>query len=142
MESIGTTLGCRSFATASASRGKRSSNISFTTRPPRIVFTAKRCAPHLGLRVVAGIPRARERRHFGDQPLRDRLHSERDQRVNDCERAGVVTVPSSSGIACCASGPACRWCFVCFRRTLGMGGDLGNEWRSLVGFTLSYHGTT
>ena len=29
-----------------------------------------------------------------------------------------------------------RWCFVCVRRTLAMSGVLGNEWRSLAGFTL------
>lgn len=34
------------------------------------------------------------------------------------------------------------WLLVCFRRTLGMGDVLGNEWRSLAGFTLLYRGIT
>lgn len=50
---------------------------------------------------------------------------------------GVVRVPSSSGIACWITRRVSRrWLFVCFLRTLCMGGVLGNEWRSLEGFTL------
>ena len=56
---------------------------------------------------------------------------------------GVVTVPSSSGsVACTARRAIRRWFFGAFCRTLGIGGVLGNEWRSLAGFTLLYRGTT
>jgi hypothetical protein len=50
--------------------------------------------------------------------------------------AGVVTVPSSRGIVSWLVRTTHRWLFVCVRRTLGMGGVLGNERRSLAGFTL------
>ena len=56
--------------------------------------------------------------------------------------AGVAIVPSSNGIACWTGGAICCWFFVAFRRTLRLGGVLGNEWRSLAEFTLSYRGST
>jgi len=53
---------------------------------------------------------------------------------------GVVRVPSSNGIIGCGNasgtvGTGRGWFFLAFCRTLGMGGVLGNEWRSLAGFT-------
>jgi hypothetical protein len=55
---------------------------------------------------------------------------------------GVGTVPSLSGIASCVTPASACWSYRDFWRTLGMGGVLGTEWRSLAGFTLLYCGTT
>src|SRR6185312_11266225 len=55
---------------------------------------------------------------------------------------GVVTVPSSNGSAAWPPPIGDCWFFRVCSRTLGMGGVLGTEWKSLAGFTLLYRGTT
>ena len=59
--------------------------------------------------------------------------------VLDAARHGAAwsRVPSSNGIVCWSAAAIRDWFSVAFRRTLALGGVLGNEWRSFGGFSNS-----
>ena len=97
-------------------------------RTPAQLLIARRPACHP--------PRfCREPRHHAlDQVRRRKAHAKFDEDVQAVERERFLEAFQQTLRG--AAATVRRWCFVCVRRTLAMGGIFGNEWTSLAGFTL------